>query len=248
MKTAIALLCAAFPLLTHAAYTTTPTEAAVLEAVLRDELSTFIAGGDTLIGASLGLPRAPAEAVARAYAGGATDTYPAAYDAALLVFGPVASVDRDARGVQMATFATPRPATVRAELPDGYATPETVSLVCAKMRVIEGSPTFSTCQDAAIVGEQAVKKLRADLANFYQGKPTEANVSQMAVNVSIYASLLPADHGCPDDMARCRRSVESADGSPLSGQALLTTVRRFQKAGLDMSPYAAGMASADPRR
>lgn len=247
MKTPIALLCAAFPVLAHAAYTASPTEAAVLEAVLQDEVSTFVAGGDTIIGASLDLRRAPAEAVARAYAHGATDTYPAAFDAAMLVFGAVQSIDRNARGVSVASFATPRPATVRAELPDGYATTEKVSLVCAKLRVINGSPTFSDCQDAAVVGEQAVKTLRADLASFYQGKPTPANVSQLAVNVSMYASLLPADHGCPDDMARCRRSVESADSSHLSEQALLATVRRFQQAGLDLSPYAASTAPATPR-
>jgi hypothetical protein len=113
------------------------------------------------------------------------------------------------------------------------------------MRVVDSSPTFSDCQDAAVVGRQAVAALKADVANFYEGKPTEASVSRMAINVAFYASQLPADHGCPDEMAQCRQHIEAATASASRSQALRAVVRRFQDAGVDLSPYEGGAPSAD---
>jgi len=245
MNRLIALLCAVVPALSSAAYTPTATETAVFEAVLRDELNAFLDGGETVIGNRLGLARAPAVAVALAYANGASSPYPASVDNALLISGAVASIERDARGKPMAAFATPQPVTVRAELPPGMPPAASLTLVCARMRVVDRSPTFLDCQDAAVVGRQAVAALKADVANFYAGKPTEASVSRMAINVAFYASQLPAGHGCPDEMAQCRRHIEAAIESPSRSQALRATVQRFQDAGVDMSPYEGGAPSAD---
>ncbi len=245
MNRFIALLCAVFPAISSAAYSPTPTETAVFEAVLRDEFNAFLEGGETVIGSRLGLARAPAVAVAMAYARGASFPYPASMDNALLVSGAVASIERDARGKHMAAFATPQPVMVRAELPLGMSPAASLTLVCGKMRVVDSSPTFSDCQDAAVVGRQAVAALKADVANFYEGKPTEASVSRMAINVAFYASQLPADHGCPDEMAQCRQHIEAATASASRSQALRAVVRRFQDASVDLSPYEDGAPSAD---
>ncbi|WMD22252.1 hypothetical protein RAS12_07690 [Achromobacter seleniivolatilans] len=239
MKTICALLCALFPALAHAAYTPSATETAVLTAILNDELSAFSEGGDTVIGAMLGLSLAPAQGVAATYANGPTAAFPATLQRPMLVSGGIASIQNSSGKKRIATFTVTGSVPVRAELPKDFAASKSLALVCGRMDLIAGTPTFSACEDSTVVGKQAVAKLKAQFASFYQGQPTEARVSQLAINVSLAASLLTAGHGCPGDIARCTQSIQATHESNQSKQALSDTVRRFQEAGLDLSPYAA---------
>lgn len=158
MSKACLLLCALFPILAHAAYVPTPTESAVLEAILRDEVRAYTSGHDSLIGASLGQSAATA----------------------------------DERG-----------------------------------------------EAAAAKAKQAVAKLKSEFADFYLGKPTNVSISTLAINVSMYATLLPIDHGCPHDMAKCWQSIQAVDRSSQRDHALAGTLKRFREAGLDLSPFEA---------
>lgn len=239
MKTICALLCALFPALAQAAYTPSATETAVMTAILDDELSAFSEGGDTVIGAMLGLSLAPAHAVAATYANGPTAAFPATLQRPMLVSGGTASIQEGSDKKRIATFTATGPVPVRAELPTGLAARQPLALVCGRMDLIAGSPTFSACEDAAVVGKQAVTKLKTEFAGFYQGRPTEARVSQLAINMSLSASLLPPGHGCPGDEVRCKQSILATHESHQRKQALESTVRRFQEAGLDLSPYTA---------
>ncbi|WP_139026503.1 hypothetical protein [Achromobacter arsenitoxydans] len=163
MKKACALLCAMFPALVHAAYVPDPTEAAVLEAVMRDEAPAFMRGDPSLIGAS------PEVAAAKANAPG----------------------------------------------------------------------------EAAAIAAKAVATLRKDIADFYLGKPTRIQVSTLAINVSMYAHLLPAGHGCPDHMEKCRQALTATERSGKRDEALASVLKRFQDAGLDLSPFEALRKTAD---
>lgn len=163
MNKACALLCAMFPVFAHAAYVPDPTEAAVLEAVMRDEAPAFMRGDPSFIGAS------PDIAAAKTKAPG----------------------------------------------------------------------------EAAAIAAKAVAALRNDIADFYQGKPTRIQVSTLAINVSMYARLLPAGHGCPDDMEKCRQAIAATDRSDKRDEALASVLKGFQAAGLDLSPFESLRKTAD---
>lgn len=156
MTKTCALLCALFPALAHAAYVPDPTEAAVLEAVMRDEVRAFLRGEASVIAAS------------------------------------------------------PELAAVRPDRPE-----------------------------AAAAATQAAARLKSDIAAFHQGKPTDIRVSTLAVNVAMYSRLLPADHGCPDDMDKCRQSLLATNGSGKRNEVLASVLKQFQAAGLDLSPFEA---------
>lgn len=242
MKKLCAMLGLLVPTLASAAYSLSATEAAVLEAVLRDELATYMQGGGSLIGARLGLPAATAEAVSQAYANGPTARFPAKLELTMLIAGPVdAGKSTDGQTVSFATAGAP---TVRALLPAGLLPAQRLALACRRMELVDGSPTFMDCRDGALAGKEEAARLKRDLDDFYLGKPTAVQVSQLAVNISVYASLLAPGHGCPKDIDACRQAIQAVDGAAQSKQ-LPMVVRRFQQAGLDLSPYWADKAAAN---
>lgn len=245
MKKLCATLCLLVPTLASAAYSLSATETAVLEAVLRDEFDTYLQGGNSLIGARLGLPAATAEAVSQAYANGPTARFPAKLDLTMLIAGPVAP-GKSTDG-QIVSFATSGSPTVRAQLPAGLLPAERLALACSRMELVDGSPTFLDCRDGALAGKEEAARLKRDLADFYLGKPTAVQVSQLAVNISLYASLLAPGHGCPKDIDTCRQAIQAVDGASQSKQ-LPAVVRRFQRAGLDLSPYQGDKAAATQGR
>jgi len=55
----------------------------------------------------------------------------------------------------------------------------------------------------------------------------------------MYSRLLPADHGCPDDMDKCRQSLLATNGSGKRNEVLASVLKQFQAAGLDLSPFEA---------
>ncbi len=244
MKKICALLGLLVPALASAAYTLSATESAVLEVVLRDELDTYIAGGQSLIGKRLGLPAVTAEAVSQAYVHGPTARFPAVLDLAMLIVGPVAAGSGDGQTVSFATAGAP---AVRASLPPGVTAAGHLALACSRMALADGVPTFMDCRDGVLAGKQEAARLKAELDGFYQGKPTAVAVSQLAVNISVYASLLAPGHGCPADMDKCLQAILATDAASRSKQ-LPAVVRRFQKAGLDLSPYTASATTAAPGR
>ena len=245
MKKLCAILGLVVPTLASAAYSLSATEAAVLEAVLRDELDTYLQGGNSLIGARLGLPAATAETVSRAYANGPTARFPASLDMNMLIAGPIdAGKRRDGQAVSFATAGSP---TVRAHLPAGLMPSAHLALACRRMQWVDHSPTFMDCRDAAPAGKAEAARLKRDLDDFYLGKPTDIQVSQLAVNISVYASLLAPGHGCPKDIETCRQAIQGVDGASQSKQ-LPAIVRRFQQAGLDLSPYRGDKAATAPDR
>lgn len=245
MKKLCATLCLLVPTLASAAYSLSATETAVLEAVLRDEFDTYLQGGNSLIGARLGLPAATAEAVSQAYANGPTARFPAKLDLTMLIAGPVAP-GKSTDG-QIVSFATSGSPTVRAQLPAGLLPAERLALACSRMELVDGSPTFMDCRDGALAGKEEAARLKRDLADFFLGKPTAVQVSQLAVNISVYASLLAPGHGCPKDIDTCRQAIQAVDGASQSKQ-LPAVVRRFQRAGLDLSPYQGDKAAATQGR
>jgi len=233
------------PTLACAAYSLSATEAAVLEAVLRDEFDTYMQGGNSLIGSRLGLPAATAEAVSQAYANGPTARFPATLDVTMLIAGPVDT--RKAADGQIVSFATSGSPTVRAHLPAGLAPAERLALACGRMQWVDGSPTFMDCRDGALPGKEEAARLKRELDDFYLGKPTTVQVSRLAVNISVYASLLAPGHGCPKNIDTCRQAIRAVDGASQSKQ-LPMVVQRFQQAGLDLSPYQGDKAAAKPGR
>lgn len=244
MKKICALLGLMVPAPASAAYSLSATEAAVQEAVLHDELDTYIEGGQSLIGKRLDLPAVTAEAVSQAYVHGPTARFPATLERAMLIVGEAASGSADGQTVSFATANAP---AVRAYLPPGLAAAGHLALACGRMALADGIPTFMDCRDGVLAGKQEADRLKAELNGFYQGKPTAAPVSQLAVNISVYARLLPPGHGCPKDVDKCRQAVLAVDTASRSKQ-LPAVVRRFQKAGLDLSPYTAGAAANAPGR
>ncbi|MGB3433026.1 hypothetical protein [Achromobacter sp.] len=245
MKKLCAILGLLVPTLACAAYSLSATEAAVLEAVLRDEFDTYMQGGNSLIGSRLGLPTATAEAVSQAYANGPTARFPATLDVTMLIAGPVDA--EKASDEQIVSFATAGSPTVRAHLPAGLAPAGQLALACRRMQWVDGSPTFMDCRDGALAGKEEVVRLKRELDDFYLGRPTTVQVSQLAVNISMYASLLTSGHGCPKNIDTCRRAIQAVDRASQSKQ-LPMVVQRFQQAGLDLSPYQGDTAAAKPGR
>ena len=82
---------------------------------------------------------------------------------------------------------------------------QALALVCGKMELAKDTLSFSGCEPAAAVAEREAARLKNALAAFYQGKPTDAKVATLAINISLYAQELPAGSGCPGDPARCGR-------------------------------------------
>ncbi|WP_162726384.1 hypothetical protein [Achromobacter insolitus] len=245
MKKLCAMLGLLVPTLASAAYSLTATETAVMKAVLRDELATYMQGGSSLIGARLGLPAATAESVSQAYASGPTERFPAKLDLTMLIAGRV-DPDKSTDG-QIASFATSGSPTVRAQLPAGLLSAKRLALACSRMELVDDSPTFMDCRDGAPAGKAEAARLKRDLADFYLGKPTSVQVSQLAINISVYASLLAPGHGCPKAIDACRQAIQAIDGASQSKQ-LPAVVRRFQRAGLDLSPYQGDKAAATQGR
>lgn len=243
-KTFALLLCALCPALSAAAYRPTPTETAVLDAVLRDELRAFSEGNDGLIGARLGVSAVRAEDVAHAYAAGKIPNESAVVEKAVLLSGQVMAVSGDVwRGASIA-FATTHAIAVNAVLDKGLTAGETAiragnpqALVCNQMTVIDAVPTFQRCKPAIAAAAPVVAALESDIASFYRGAPTEERVSILAINAALYASMLPMDHGCPDDIDRCRQAIRSIPNSPLRQRVLVLTMQRFRAAGVDLSAY-----------
>ena len=245
MKKLCAMLGLLVPTLASAAYSLSTTEAAVLEAVLHDELDTYMQGGSSLIGARLGLPTATAETVSQAYANGPTARFPASLDVTMLIVGPV-DAGRSTDG-QIVSFATSGSPTVRAQLPAGLLPAQRLALACSRMELVDGSPTFMDCRNGALAGKEEAARLKRDLADFYLGKPATVQVSQLAVNISVYASLLAPGHGCPKNIGKCRQAIQAVDGASQSKQ-LPAILQRFQRAGLDLSPYQGQKAATTPGR
>lgn len=240
MKKTCALILALLPALAAAAYVPNPTEKAVLEAILRAEIETFSEGGGTLIGEWMGTPAVQADVLSEAYAAGASAAAPMSLERPVLLSGTVAKVEGDAKAGQWIVFDSVMPPAVRARLPAQRAAARPgaeIALVCAKLEVAQGVPTMTSCQDAAAVAARKVAALRASLDGFHQGKPTNIRVSTLAINALISASLLPADHGCPDDMARCAEAVKATHHLAGREEALLATVHKLKAAGVDLSAY-----------
>ena len=63
----------------------------------------------------------------------------------------------------------------------------------------QGHAQLQRLEPAAAVAEREAARLKNALAAFYQGKPTDAKVATLAINISLYAQELPAGSGCPGD-------------------------------------------------
>ncbi|WZB71942.1 hypothetical protein WJ968_09605 [Achromobacter xylosoxidans] len=59
------------------------------------------------------------------------------------------------------------------------------------MDLAKDTLSFSGCEPAAAVAEREAARLKNALAAFYQGKPTDAKVATLAINISLYAQELP---------------------------------------------------------
>lgn len=240
MKKTCALILALLPALASAAYVPNATEKAVLEATLRAEVETFSEGGGTLIGEWMGMPAVQADVLSEAYAAGSSAAAPMSLDRPVLLSGVVAKVEGDAKAGQWVVFDSVLPPAVRARLPgQGVAARPgaEIALVCAKLEVPQGLPTMTSCESATAVATRKVATLRTSLDDFYQGKPTDIRVSTLAINALISASLLPANHGCPNDMARCAQAVKATHHSDEREAALLKTVHKLKASGVDLSAY-----------
>lgn len=232
-KLYLALLLAA-PALAQAlpVYVPDPNEQAVLRALLDDEYASFLAGGSSLIGARMKLPAAPADAVAQAYAQGPSERFPATLSRPLLLTGQ-ARAAKDG----WFNFNTTSGASVRAEAPAGMKAATSTALICDQMDYAQGRVSFTLCRDAAPVAKTEVAALRSDLLGFYQGHATQAEVSQLAINIAVSARLLPANHGCPQDRTRCAAALADSYTADQRDEVLKAVLQSMQQAGLDLRPY-----------
>ena len=95
--------------------------------------------------------------------------------------------------------------------------------------------SFSGCEPAAAVAEREAARLKNALAAFYQGKPTDAKVATLAINISLYAQELPAGSGCPGDLARCGASIAAVKLPSLGHKNAV--LQRLREAGVDLSAF-----------
>ena len=103
------------------------------------------------------------------------------------------------------------------------------------MELAKDTLSFSGCEPAAAVAEREAARLKNALAAFYQGKPTDAKVATLAINISLYAQELPAGSGCPGDLARCGASIAAVKLPSLGHKNAV--LQRLREAGVDLSAF-----------
>lgn len=240
MKKTLALLCAAWPALASAAYVPNSVEAAVQVAVLRDEQAMFSNGNPSFLGESLGIQAVNAASLAQAAAGGRGGK-PPELSKPLLVSGTLASSGGNATQGRWFDFADTSAPKLRARLTPGMTLDDApkpgqaLALVCARMEQAKNVLSLTRCEPAAAVAARETARLRAALDAFHQGRPTEVQVATLAINISMYADALPADHGCPEDAGRCRQSIAAVKLTGNDG--LHAVLQRLRDAGVDLSAF-----------
>ena len=191
------------------AYVPNATEQAVLEAVLRDEVVSFSTGGHSFVGESQGIVPVTAASASQAMAARDRNARMPELKQPLLLSArwPPRAASRAGRVVRFRRY---RRAKVRARAgagpdPGGQAQGRSGAGPGLRQDGAGRTLSFSGCEPAAAVAEREAARLKNALAAFYQGKPTDAKVATLAINISLYAQELPAGSGCPGDPARCGR-------------------------------------------
>ena len=184
-------------------YVPNATEQAVLEAVLRDEVVSFSTGGHSFVGESQGIVPVTAASASQAMAARDRNARMPELKQPLLLsarWPPRAASRGRASGSISPIPPRPRRAPGAGPDPGGQAQGRSaLALVCGKMELASDTLSFSGCEPAAAVAEREAARLKNALAAFYQGKPTDAKVATLAINISLYAQELPAGSGCPGD-------------------------------------------------
>lgn len=241
MKKLLALLCASWSVPAGAAYVPNATEQAVLEAVLRDEVVSFSTGGHSFVGESQGIVPVTAASASQAMAARDRNARMPELKQPLLLSGALAATGSVAGQGEWFDFADTAAPKVRARLAPGQTLAgkpkagQALALVCGKMDLAKDTLSFSGCEPAAAVAEREAARLKNALAAFYQGKPTDAKVATLAINISLYAQELPAGSGCPGDEARCGASIAAVKLPSLGHKNAV--LQRLREAGVDLSAF-----------
>ena len=238
MKKLLALLCASWS--AGAAYVPNATEQAVLEAVLRDEVVSFSTGGHSFVGESQGIVPVTAASASQAMAARDRNARMLELKQPLLLSGALAATGSVAgRASGSISPIPPRPRCARAPGagPDPGGQAQGRSGAGPGLRqdgAGKDTLSFSGCEPAAAVAEREAARLKNALAAFYQGKPTDAKVATLAINISLYAQELPAGSGCPGDLARWA-SIAAVKLPSLGHKNAV--LQRLREAGVDLSAF-----------
>ncbi|AOL08799.1 hypothetical protein WI95_32715 [Burkholderia contaminans] len=97
---------------------------------------------------------------------------------------------------------------------------------------------FVNCRFGDDLGKIVWGKLRTYLFDFYEGKrAANITIAALAINIALYAQVLPLDSGCPDNKERCDAAFQSVRSFDEYPQLLASVIKRFQDAGLDFRDF-----------
>ena len=194
------------------AYVPNATEQAVLEAVLRDEVVSFSTGGHSFVGESQGIVPVTAASASQAMAARDRNARMPELKQPLLLSGALAatgSVAGQGEWFDFADTAAPRCARAWRRARPWRASPKAGQALAwsAARWIWPGHAQLQRLRARRRRRRARAARLKNALAAFYQGKPTDAKVATLAINISLYAQELPAGSGCPGDEARCGASI-----------------------------------------
>ncbi|KAB0657279.1 OB-fold protein [Burkholderia diffusa] len=245
----IAILLAGFvPGLSVAAgYVPSQSEVIVLKSIMDDDIDNFLQGRQTYAGNVLNVAviTVTADEIARAYRKGRSIGNRQFSRKYVLLSGVVASRREDESGSLMVMFDAANGFQIHAQLePIAAARARLledggkVTLGCLLSKAVKGDVHFVNCTFGGDLGKMVWTKLRTYLSDFYAGeRAANITIPTLAINIALYAQVLPLDSGCPDDKEKCDAAfaaVRSFDEDP---QLLAGVIRRFQDAGLDLRDF-----------
>ncbi|WP_153101227.1 OB-fold protein [Paraburkholderia hayleyella] len=227
-------------------YVPSDSEIVVFESIVSDDMRNFRLGRETVAANKLNvaLISDSASEVARAYAKNRTEADRLYSNKRVLLSGEIAAVYQETVSETSVVFAGTGTLQVRAQLKTNSAVlirslkqGDNVVLGCMPAKSVKGGVQFKDCISGEEMGTFVWNTLRGYLADFYQGKrPADITIPTMAINIALFAQVLPPDSGCPDDMARCDAAFEAMP--PIESHMTQAVIRRFQDAGLNLDHYA----------
>lgn len=228
-------------LATSKGYAFQPREAALLEYVLKDDVATFLNGGEATLGKDL--LSVTAIEVGKAYNDNQVAADQRYFKKPLLLSGKIESINSGLgnepyialRGVNQ--FLPPQVHFHKANIEkiSSLKKGEKLVLVCDGAGSIAGTPMFKSCQFADDYASHKITKLKAEIRKFLDGKkPSSENVAMLSIKVITFARSLPESATCFTEGSKCIKELEAVMKDKGFEGKLSAVISELKSAGLQV--------------
>lgn len=216
-------------------------EAALLEYLLKDDVTGFENGDETSLGEGL-LP-VTAAAVAKAYNDNQVAADQKYFKKSLLLSGRIESINSGLgnepyialRGLNQ--FMSPQVHFRKANIEkiSSLKKGEKIVLVCDGAGSIAGTPMFNGCQFADTYASQKVTLLRADISKFLEGKkPSSEKAAMLPIFAITIARSLPENSTCFTKGSKCVKELDAVMKEKGFEEKLFSLTSELKSLGLQL--------------